>query len=71
MSVFEKYELILSKWQRQHVEMNSSSRIQKYTLVITLLETDGLKNQKFKANFNYTQSSYTGWATQDSGLKQK
>lgn len=71
MSVFEKYELILSKWQRQHVEMNSSSRIQKYTLVITLLETDGLKNQKFKVNFNYTQSSNPGWATQDSGLKQK
>lgn len=63
MSVFEKYELILSKWQRQHVEMNSSSRIQKYTLVITLLETGGMKNQTFKANFNYTQSSNPGWAT--------
>lgn len=64
MSVFEKYELILSKWQRQHVEMNSSSRIQKYTLVITLLVTGGMKNQKFKANFNYTQSSNPGWATE-------
>lgn len=29
------------------------------------------ENQKFKANFNYTQSSNPGWATRDSGLKHK
>lgn len=31
------------QWQRQQVETNSSSRIQKYTFVITLLEMGGMK----------------------------